>query len=54
LKQEAVDGVDAQLIEEVSGAQWPAVITQQRLALAIEWFEHITSVLAGAEAKALP
>ena len=54
LKQEAIDGVDAQLIEEVSGAQRPPVIAQQGLALAVEWFEPITSVLAGAEAKALP
>jgi hypothetical protein len=53
LKKEAVDGVDTQLIEEVSSAKRPAVIAQQRLALAVEWFEHITSVLAGAEAKAL-
>ena len=29
LKKEAVDGVDTQLIEEVSGAQRPPVITQQ-------------------------
>ena len=46
--------MDAQLIKEVSGAQRPPVIAQQGLALAVEWLEHITPVLAGAEAKALP
>jgi hypothetical protein len=45
--------VNAQLIEEVSGAQRPAVIPQQRLALAVQWFQQVDAVLAGGEPEAL-
>lgn len=50
---EAVHRMQPQLIEVLSRCHRPAVITQQRLALAVERLEHIAAVLGRAEAKAV-
>ena len=44
--------MDAHLIEELGCRHRAAVVTQQRFALGIEWFEAVLAVAAAAEAKA--
>ena len=41
LKQEAVNRMQPEGIHEIRRAHRPAVIPQQRLALAVEWFELV-------------
>jgi len=54
LEQEAIDGMHAHLIEKLGGGHRPAVITQQRFALAVEGFEHVLAIPASGEAEARP
>ena len=54
LEQEAIDGMDPQLIEVVGRGHRPAVITQQWLALSVQRFESIAAVLAAAKPEAVP